>query len=78
MVCWGLTSLLIIRGHMTTVPACSSGALTNDQCATTQECHAADIGHDTPPRHSIETRGRPVAVLFIDLERHTGIFKYLF
>ena len=28
----------------------------------------------TPPsRHSIQTRGRPVAVLSIDVERHTGI-----
>ena len=31
-----------------------------DQCAATQECHAADTGHDTPPRHSIQTQGRPV------------------
>ena len=26
-----------------------------DQCAATQKCHAADTGHDTPPRHSIDT-----------------------
>ena len=26
---WGLTSLLNIRGHITTVPACSSDTLTN-------------------------------------------------
>ena len=26
-----------------------------EQCATTQECHAPDTGHDTPPRHSIQT-----------------------
>ena len=44
-----------------------------DQCAATQECHAADTGHDTPSRHSIQTQGRPVAVLSIDVERHTGI-----
>ena len=49
-----------------------------DQCAATQKCHAADTGHDTPPRHSIQTRGRPVAVLSIDVERHTGIHSYPF
>ena len=58
------------------VPACSSG--TFDQCAATQECHAADTGHDTPPRHCIQTWGRPVAVLFIDVERHTGIHSLPF
>ena len=44
-----------------------------DQCAATQICHAADTGHDTPPRHSIQKRGRPVAVLSIYVERRTGI-----
>ena len=49
-----------------------------DQCAATQECHAADTGHDTPPHHSIQTQGRPVAVLSIDVERHTGRHRYPF
>ena len=31
-----------------------------------------------PPRHSIQTRGRPVVVLSIDVERHTGIHNYNF
>ena len=48
-----------------------------DQCAATQECHAADTGHDTPPRHSIQTRGQPV-VLSFDVEGHTGIHNYPF
>ena len=26
-----------------------------DLCAATQKYHAADTGHDTPPRHSIDT-----------------------
>ena len=64
-VCLGLTSLLNIGGHIA-------------QCAATQECHAADTGHDTPPCHSIQTRGGPVAVLSIDVERHTGIHSHPF
>ena len=49
-----------------------------DQCAATQKCHAADTGYDTPPRHSIQRRRRPVAVLSIDVKRHTGIHSYPF
>ena len=49
-----------------------------DQCAPTQECHADDTGHDTSPRHSIQTQDRPVAVLSNDVERHTGIHSYPF
>ena len=52
----------------------SSGTLTN----VLPHRNAADTGHDTPPRHSIQTRGRPVAVLSIDVERHTGIHSYPF
>ena len=52
--------------------------LSFDQCAATQECHAADTGYDTPPRHSIQTQGRPVAVLSIDVERYSGIHSYPF
>ena len=58
------------------VPAFSRCTLT--QYAATQEYHAADTGHDTPPRHSIQTRGRSVAVLSIDGERYTGIHSYPF
>ena len=47
------------------------------QSAVTQECHAADTGHDTPPHHSIQTQGRPV-VLTIDVQRHTDIHNYPF
>ena len=45
-----------------------------DQCAATQECHTADTGHDTAPRHSIQTRSRPVAVLSIDVEHQTPMY----
>ena len=38
----GLTSLLNILGHVAT--QCYF-----DQCAATQECHAADTGHETHP-----------------------------
>ena len=41
------------KHHTVTVPACSSGTFV--QCAATQKSHAADTGHDTPPRHSILT-----------------------
>ena len=49
-----------------------------DQCAATQGCHAADTGHDTTPCHSIQTQGRLVVLLSIDVERHTGIYNYPF
>ena len=39
---------------------------------------AAHTGHGTSPRHSIQTRGWPVAVLSIDVGRHDGIHNYLF
>ena len=69
-VCWGLTSFLNIWGHITTVPACSSGTLTNVLPLRIV------IPHNTPPRHSIQTQGRPVVVLQIDVERHTWIHNY--
>ena len=53
------------------MPACSGGAY---QCAATQECHAADTGHDTPPRHSIQTQGRPVGVLSNDGVKSSLLF----
>ena len=49
-----------------------------DPCDATEECHATDTGHDTPPRHRIQTQGRPVVVLSLDVERHTGIHNYPF
>ena len=57
------------------VPACSSDTWNN---VATQKGHAADTGHDTPSHHSIQTRGRHVPVLSIDVERHTGIHSYPF
>ena len=60
LVCLSLTSPLNIGGHIATVPACSSGTLTN----------VLPHRNDIPPRHSIQTRGRTVAVLSIDVERH--------
>ena len=54
------------------VPACSSGTLTNVLP------HRNAMQHDTPPRHSVQTRGRSVTVLSIDVERHTGILSYPF
>ena len=44
----------------------------------TTQYHAADTGYDTPPHHSIQTLGRLVAELSIDVERHTGILSYPF
>ena len=35
-------------------------------------------GHGTPSRHTVQTWGRPVVVLSIDVEHHTGIHNYLF
>ena len=59
------------------MPTCSRSKYF-DQCAATLECHAAATGHDTPTRHSIQTQGRPVAVLSTDVECHTGIHSYSF
>ena len=42
------------------VPACSSGTLTN---VLPHMNAMPDTGHDTPSHHSIQTQGRPVAVL---------------
>ena len=73
--CLCLTSLFNIWGHITTVPACSSGTLTN---VLPHRNAMLQTGHDTQPSHSIQTRGRPVAVLSIDVERHTGMHSYPF
>ena len=39
---------------------CLLVAVEHDQCAATQECHAVDTEHNTPPRHSTQTQGRLV------------------
>ena len=62
--------------HIATLPTCSNGTLTKS--VATRECHAADTGHDTPTRHSIQTQGRRVVVLSIVVERHTGKHNYPF
>ena len=57
--------------HIMTVPACSSGTLTNvlpHRNAMPQTCIH---------KQYIDT-GRPVAVLYIGVERHTGIHSYPF
>ena len=41
--------------------------------AATQDCHAAYTGHDNPPLHSIQTHGRPVTMLSIDVMSHWNI-----
>ena len=56
------------------VPACSSGTLTNVQ--PHRNAMLQDTGHDTPPRHSIQTRGRPIAVLSIDFRKGYCDFQY--
>ena len=43
----GFNIALTSEGHLARVSACSSCIF--DQCGATQECHAADTGHDTPP-----------------------------
>ena len=60
-----------VYGHITTVPACSSDTLLPHRNAMlpTQDM-------TFQPRHSIQTQGRPVVVLSIDVERHTGIHNY--
>ena len=58
------------RCHIATVPACSSGILTNVLP------YRNVMPQTSPPCHSI--RGRPVAVLSIDVERHNGIHSYPF
>ena len=54
------------------VPDCSSGILTN----VLPHLNAMPQTQDTTPRHSIQTRGRPVAVQSIDVERHARIHYY--
>ena len=56
--------------------ACSSGTLTS--VLPHRDCHVADTGHGTSPRHSIQTRDRSVDVLSIDVKRHIGIHNYPF
>ena len=69
----GLTSLYHLSSYR---DSAYSQQLYFDQCAATQEFHAADTGHNMPTRHSIQTQGQPVDVLSIDVECHTGIPNY--
>ena len=68
---WVFSLLLNIWGHITTLKLWYF-----DQNAVTQECMPQT--HDMTPHHSIQTRGYPVAVLSIEMERHTGVHNYLF
>ena len=53
------------------MPACSKDSLTN-QSAATLKCHAADAVLDTLPYHSIQTLGRSIIVLSVDVEGYIG------
>ena len=75
LICFGSLTSFNIRGHIATVPSCSIGILTDH--TATLEYPAADTGHGTPPRHSIQTRGRHI-LLSIDVERYPGIHNYPF
>ena len=70
LVCLGLMSLSHLRPYRDDAFLWQWYFL---QCAATPECHAADTGHDSPPHHStcIQSRGRHVVLLYIDVERHT-------
>ena len=57
-----------------TVPACSSG--TFDHSAATLECHAADIGYDTPIPSHINRSGHFI-MLSIDVKSYTGSHNYM-
>ena len=46
-----------------------------DQSAATQECHAVNTVHETPTRHSIQTQGRPLVLIYIDVEYITTNFN---
>ena len=76
VVSLGFMSLLNVWGHIATLPACSSGTLTNVLPYRNVMPQTQDM---TPhPVTSIQTQGWPVAVLSIDVERHTGIHNYPF
>ena len=54
VVCWGFN---VTFKHLRSY--CNGACLYQwyfDQFPAIQECHAADTGHDTPPRHSIQTQ----------------------
>ena len=57
------------------VPTCSSGTLTNVLPHRTAMSPTQDMTSH-PVLAYIQTQGRPVVVLSIDLERHTGIHHY--
>ena len=57
------------------VPACSSGTLTNVLPHRHAMPQTPDMTHHPV---TVLIQGRPVAVLSIDVERHTGIHSYPF
>ena len=63
---WELTSLLN-KVIQKIVPVYSNGTLTGTV-----------TGHDCQTRHSLQTRGRPAAVLSIDVECYIGSLNYPF
>ena len=56
-------------------PACSSGTLTNVLPQRNAMPQTQDM---TSKPVTVYTQGRPVVVLYIDVERHTGIHNYPF
>ena len=64
MVCWAFIHLKSNRG----------GTLNN----VLPHKNVMPQAQDIPSRHSMQTQGYPVVVLFIDVQRHTGIHKYPF
>ena len=76
LVCWGLTSLLNIWGHITTVPACSSSTLTN----VLPHMNAIMQTQDMTPYSVMVYRHRAdlslCYLIFIDVELHMGMHNY--
>ena len=76
MATLGLMSLLNIGGHVTMVLACSSGTLTN--MVPHRNAMPQTQAMTPHPVTVYRQGGQPVAVLSIDVERHTGIHSYPF
>ena len=74
-VCFGFKSLLNICGHTTMGPACRSGTLTNVLPHRNAMPQTQDM---TPHPITLYRHGAYVAVLSVDVERHTGIHSYPF
>ena len=73
--CWGLTSLLNICGNFVTVPAWSSGTLTNMLSHINAMTQTQDM---TPHSVTVYWQDWPAIVLSIYVEDHTGIHNYPF